>query len=758
MRVIELSLRNYRVFEEVDLELPARVIGIFGENGSGKTALMESLLWALYGRARTPKNEIRTHGLLTDCDVRLVFEHGGSEYEVRRSIRGKNHATDGDLYVGGLQLASGITDVDAEIQRLLRMDQQVFRASVFAEQKQLDAFSEVTAGKRKEMVLRLLGIKPVDDARAAARQGSRAAKTSADQLADAVVDAAALEVQLKAAKEASRLAKVASKAAAAELKVAASRAKAADKVFHEMDLARQKVEQLLAKRAGALEERASRGAERADLVQRIERLEKELVGLPALELELESLEGVEAAMRMAERFGEETAKLEKAEASLTAVSPTDSEATLGALKAAEDDARLAAEKAAKAGADRENDARRLASAEERVERAAKADPSQPCPTCGRELGADFPAYVKHCKEEVLTAKKSLAVSGSVVKQAAAALKKAEARREGALASAEQARDAASRRARLEDEVAALRAAVRDLAAVFGEEVPDIELLRGANARAKELSTLVAGLRAETKHLGQAEADLAKLEARIAELDAAIERIDGQAAGLAFDRDRHARLQADRDDSAAGREKATVAERLASDAVNEADLAVSGLEGQVKRAKETAARVEEMRSEARYLERVSALLDGFRDHLVARVGPELSREAEALFRELTNAEYDDLRVDDESLTIQIADGDAYFDIQRFSGSETDLANLALRVAISMHLSRMSGADVGLMVLDEVLGALDAERKDLMVRTLGGLAGRFHQLFVITHAEQVKDQFPASIEVRKVGRRRSVAELV
>ena len=35
MRVLEISLRNFRVFEELDLELPARVIGIFGPNGSG---------------------------------------------------------------------------------------------------------------------------------------------------------------------------------------------------------------------------------------------------------------------------------------------------------------------------------------------------------------------------------------------------------------------------------------------------------------------------------------------------------------------------------------------------------------------------------------------------------------------------------------------------------------------------------------------------------------------------------------------------
>jgi DNA repair exonuclease SbcCD ATPase subunit len=65
---------------------------------------------------------------------------------------------------------------------------------------------------------------------------------------------------------------------------------------------------------------------------------------------------------------------------------------------------------------------------------------------------------------------------------------------------------------------------------------------------------------------------------------------------------------------------------------------------------------------------------------------------------------------------------------------------------------------MLVLDEVLGSLDDERKDLMVQTLGRLASRFHQLFVITHAERVKDQFPASILVQKTGRRRSSSVLV
>jgi DNA repair exonuclease SbcCD ATPase subunit len=47
---------------------------------------------------------------------------------------------------------------------------------------------------------------------------------------------------------------------------------------------------------------------------------------------------------------------------------------------------------------------------------------------------------------------------------------------------------------------------------------------------------------------------------------------------------------------------------------------------------------------------------------------------------------------------------------------------------------------------------------MVQALGNLSSRFHQVFVITHAEQVKDAFPASIEVQETGRRRSTAVVV
>lgn len=300
--------------------------------------------------------------------------------------------------------------------------------------------------------------------------------------------------------------------------------------------------------------------------------------------------------------------------------------------------------------------------------------------------------------------------------------------------------------------------VAELLAPFDGVLPDPQALLGDAERARELEKVLAGLGAQRPHLGQAEKELGAVERSLAAAERQLEDLTGQAERVAFDPDAYERAEDERDRAEHALEEARAEERDAADGAKEAEKLVARLDGELKQARETSAKVDELRSDARHVARVAGLLDGFRDHLVQRIGPELSREAEALFRELTNREYDDLRIDDETLTIEIADGDTYHPIERFSGSESDLANLALRVAISMHLSRVSGADIGMLVLDEVLASLDEERKDLMVQTLGRLASRFHQLFVITHAERVKDQFPATIEVAKVGRRRSVAALI
>jgi DNA repair protein SbcC/Rad50 len=759
VRVLELSLRNYRVFEELDLELPARVIGIFGENGAGKSSLMESIAFACYGvdASRTKKHDIRTHGVLTDCEVRMVFEHAGSPYEVRRTIRGRGHAPEAELFGGGMQLASGTTEVDAEIRRLLHMDVHVFRASVYAEQKQLDAFSDVTPGKRKEMALRLLGIRPVEDARNASRREARSTKESAKQLAGAVTDLAAIEAELKDAKEAVLEAKRLAKDAAAELRAATAAQKAAAKAFAESDAVRQRIARLMVELRGKTEQRTHAEEQAAALVERAEQIGEAIAELPAIEEELSGLEGIEDRLRAATGLAGKAADLATIRTQLEATEALDVGAALFALEAAAAELEGARATAAAAEAERAHRASLLEEANERLERAAEADPTQPCPTCGRPLD-DFASYLKHCRAEVSSAKRAATVATTAAKRALAERGKAEKAHASAAREGERIRGEDARRVQLAERAEALEDEVEALAEPFDGRVPDVDELRAGAERARTLGALSAELGAQRRHLAQVEQDLASNEKRLAALDRDLAALTGEAEGLAFDQAEHDRLRDEAEATSGALEDARAAEREASDARKDTEKLEASLAASLKQAKETQAKVEELRSEARYVERVAMLLEGFRNHLVARVGPELSREAEAVFRELTNHEYDDLMVDEDSLTIRIADGDTYFPIDRFSGSETDLANLALRVAISTQLSRLSGADVGMMVLDEVLGSLDQERKDLMVQTLGRLSVRFHQLFVVTHAEQVKDQFPATILVQKTGRRRSTAVVV
>ncbi|MDQ2725689.1 MAG: hypothetical protein M3Y36_09375, partial [Actinomycetota bacterium] len=185
------------------------------------------------------------------------------------------------------------------------------------------------------------------------------------------------------------------------------------------------------------------------------------------------------------------------------------------------------------------------------------------------------------------------------------------------------------------------------------------------------------------------------------------------------------------------------------------------EGEARRladAKEQHATLATLQVDARHLSRLADLLAEFRNTVVASVGPRLALQAAELFGELTDHDYDELRVDPETFQLQISDGGRVFGLDRFSGSEVDLANLALRVAISEHVRFQSGGSVGLLVLDEVFGPLDPERKTRMLEALERLRGRFRQVMVVTHDNEIKEQLPNAIEVIKLPGRRATARLV
>ncbi len=214
----------------------------------------------------------------------------------------------------------------------------------------------------------------------------------------------------------------------------------------------------------------------------------------------------------------------------------------------------------------------------------------------------------------------------------------------------------------------------------------------------------------------------------------------------------------RQDARAAADAASGEERRLGQEAAAAREAVAGVRGRLDGARALQNKVSELAEDARHLARTAELMGAFRNSVVASIGPRLSAQAADLFAELTDHEYDRLEVDPDSYELQIRDHGVVYGMDRFSGSETDLANLALRVAISEQVRFQSGGAVGLLVLDEVFGPLDEDRRERMLCALDRLRARFRQVLVVTHDSHIKEQLTSAVGVEKLQGRRARARLL
>ncbi len=773
MLINRLYLRNFRVYEdELDLEIPPGLVGIFGPNGAGKSALLEAILFTLWGKSRTTKDQVRSAGVGGECVTEVEFEHEGHLYLVRRTLKGVNSAVTVEAHCDGALMSTGTRDAERYVESILGMDDAAFRASVFTEQKQLAAFSNQAPAERRRLVLQLLGITPLDLARDAARKDARQMGSDHDRLRGMLPELAALETE---AADADARAAAAERVAGDEqeaLRVAEQRSARATETWADLDRRRQEYDMLVAEGRGARQEMDS-------LVRLADEQIRELAELEAVAAHLEDLDEAAAGREDAARL------LQLLSAAASAAAAVD-KSTLPPEpvlpdEVALDEARRAAgeagERRAAVDALAAATAAELGRARELASRSAALSEEGDCPMCGQALGDAFERVQAHRAAEVEDASRRMKALELDQKSARKQADQAEAGLSHLARSVEAARlertsweQAAGRRAQ---SLSALDEAWR-AAASAGPGSP-AAAAAGPVPTTADLDRMVdeidAALRAKREAAAQGERIRGRLDRR-----------QGLEVSLALNRERAAaaegRVQALRDklravgfdraalDGAAqAQEAAHEAAQLAAHRAKEADGAAirdrarahAAAEG-AERGREQHARLAGLESDSRHVSRVAELLGEFRNTVVASVGPRLAIQAAELFGELTDHEYENLQVDPETYQIQIGDGGRWYGLDRFSGSEIDLANLALRVAISEHIHFQSGGSVGLLVLDEVFGPLDEDRKARMLLALERLRGRFRQVLVVTHDPDIKEQLPNAIEVVKLPGRRATARVL
>jgi len=766
-----IYLRNYRVFEdELDLVLPPGLVGVYGPNGAGKSTLLESVLWALWGKARTAKEEVPSAGAHGECIAEVTFEHEGHIYLVRRTISGANATVRAEAHCDGLAMSEGVRDTGRYVHSVLGMDDGAFRASVFAEQKQLDAFSSQSPAERRKLVLALLGVTPLDAARDKARADARQTTEQHKRLRAMLPD---LEEAKVSAADAEARASASGTAAVEEEKaasVAHESALAAKERFDKLDLVRQEQVKLV------LEGKAAR-AELETAGKQADELASELADLAANEANLSELEPLAADLPVVDqRVQLVSALLGSANelASLPEVAPPPIPDEMD-LAGAEKLAMEARAELGSASARREAAAAELKVASDALTRSALLTGEEDCPLCGQALGDAFARVQSHREAELEAAQARLKASDEALTTATAA-----------------AAGTSAQMARLSADVAAARHAFAAWEqSCARRETAAVRLATGFEALAKHdaavaaalgpapgpetVSTALQAARKELLSCKHAAEEASRLRGRLERrpqaelaLDQARERVAGASALLEALRSKVRALGFEPEALSEAREALSEAET----AVKEADLAARSAhlsatkaraqaDAEAKRLAEAEAQhalLAELESASVHLGRTAELLNGFRNSVVASVGPRLAVQAAELFGELTDNEYDRLEVDTETYGLQICDNGVSYDLERFSGSEVDLANLALRVAISEHVRFQSGGTVGLLVLDEVFGPLDEERKSRMLLALERLKGRFRQILVVTHSMEIKEQLPNAIEVVKLAGRRATARVL
>ena len=168
------------------------VVCLSGENGAGKSALLDAITWALWGQARTSDDELIAQGQ-GEMSVELEFQLGDQIYRIirrrQRGGTGKRGGTTAGKSQLDLQARSeagwrpmgeiSVRETQATLDKLLRMSYRTFINAAFLLQGHADEFTNSTPGQRKDVLAEILDLEEYE---ALAEKAKERAKGFTDQL------------------------------------------------------------------------------------------------------------------------------------------------------------------------------------------------------------------------------------------------------------------------------------------------------------------------------------------------------------------------------------------------------------------------------------------------------------------------------------------------------------------------------------------------------------------------------------------------
>ena len=784
MRLLRLRLQNFRQHAATDIEFKLGLTGIIGPNGAGKSTILEAIAWAIYGAgaARGTNETIRFSRAAprSRVEVELTFMLAQHEFRVLRTLSSAEVFVDGSATPAATTLG-GATEY---LVGRLGMTREEFFNTYFTGQKELQFLAQMGPTQRARFLGQVLGYERLKIAQENARARRNGLRHEIEGLKAGLPDPEHVRADLEQA--VARDAEAAAQRAAAESDAAASAAALAAaqprwdaacaarerdrELAHAIDVAQREAES-----ARAEAERAA--AELAEIETARQQLAEQRLRMAELPSVADEAERMAQHARVAERV---KAKLENqllliedlraTQQRIARLEPAvsilaDTVRELHELRAGLQEAEAAYEAQHESWMrDRqevdtrlENYRQRAQELKDQIQQLEGAGPDGICPTCEQPLGRNYENVIGKLRDEWVT----LVQDGKWLKQRQdqlkakpATLDEAEQRRATAAKAVEEKaqRSARCERAIVErDELVRERDVKSQRLEKLRDEIDalpddyDADRHRAVEDRLKELRTIEL-------QVSRLEQTVESAPLRVRARDTAMERAEKAAAAAAASLEERARVAHDSDVFAAlqreyedVQQRARRAELAAVEAAGRASAAAQAL-ATARRAdaeyRQRRSAIDAMDLELRHHNELDDAFTRLRGELNARVRPELGELASAFLTDVTEGRYTQLEIDEAYNIVVLDEGE---EKPVISGGEEDVANLVLRLAISQMIAERAGHPLSLLILDEVFGSLDVERRDRVVQLLHRLEDRFDQVILITHIETVREGLDRVIRV-------------
>jgi exonuclease SbcC len=795
MRLLSLNLENFRQHRQTELVFPEGLVGILGANGTGKSTILEAIAWAIYGNERSivkgGKDTLiwRLAPPQSAAVAELSFVFGDDSFTIKRSQTSTKHSA--ELRRNNQVIANSTKAVDERIRELLKMNHEEFFNSYFTGQKDLQFLGSVGTGiNRERFIGKMLGYERITEAqgdtnkKGTIRYDRNVSKQEESRLKGAIEQINPEQIQTELTKTIEGIARNQQQQieVSQQLELVQANLTNTQNNINSLETKQKQYQELHTQIAVKKDSYTQAQQKVAELNQEISNLEKQVIHYEQLLEETKNLSDLQTQeqelkqtkdsslqrnriIRQLNECNTELAKLQNRLAGINqelAQLPQlceQIEAKSEQIDNLELNHRQLEQEwqTSKLGCEANINSQRqlLQKLEQQINAIATAGLEGNCPTCERPLHDEFdlvmtkfheqhqhnqatlnqlqkqldtlrypPQQIADIAEEIKEIKQLL---NHLQKQQ----QKLELKQNEIVSIQQQINDKQAQISQLEQEITDFQDDYDQQ--LHSEILAEITRLTPKYEECLKLSSSADYLQKKQEELAEILINTDKLERTIVALEQA-------QSNLNFQESEYQQLKKHLDRLRSQLQELTKQQTALSIEGEVLQRDQQNYQAQMAQYRERQAELVKAQYECTLLDTLDKSFTDLREYMNQQIRPQLSEIASSFLNELTDGRYSSLELDKDYNVVVVENGDRKSVI---SGGEEDIVNLCLRLGISEMIASGRGHQFSLLILDEIFGSLDEQRRENVMQLLNRLNDRFEQVLIITHIGTIKESLNYTI---------------